>query len=96
MGGYETKKQQRDRAKRRRDGLSPRERRLEQLKYAYGLEVAERFIDATQCELCGFERQPHYVHIHHKDHNHKNNDLSNVIGICWYCHKEIHMQEGYK
>lgn len=96
MAGYETLEQQRARAKRRRANMTARERRMEQMIYTYSKELAEKYIDTTKCEICGFERLPHYAHIHHKDHNHKNNALDNIIAICWYCHKEIHMAEGYK
>jgi 5-methylcytosine-specific restriction endonuclease McrA len=40
-----------------------------------------------KCDLCGsIER----LHLHHKDRNRKNNDLSNIQLLCASCHYKIH------
>lgn len=36
-----------------------------------------------KCELCGSSEK---VHVHHKDGNHKNNNLSNLMFVCPRCH----------
>lgn len=47
----------------------------------------------SQCERCHFipqhERQ---LDIHHKDHNHTNNDISNLETICHNCHRLEHIK----
>jgi hypothetical protein len=40
------------------------------------------------CAICGFDI---VVELHHLDNNHKNNELSNLIGLCPNHHKMAHM-----
>lgn len=42
------------------------------------------------CELCGYDRHPEVLHIHHRDSNHSNNVLSNLAVVCPTCHEEAH------
>ncbi|MEK6858652.1 MAG: hypothetical protein AABX53_01930 [Nanoarchaeota archaeon] len=41
----------------------------------------------TQCILCGFDK---IVDLHHLDHNHKNNNSANLVGLCPNHHKMLH------
>ena len=43
----------------------------------------------NKCALCGVTEG---LHIHHKDKNPKNNQIDNLILICYVCHKKIHMK----
>jgi 5-methylcytosine-specific restriction endonuclease McrA len=43
----------------------------------------------NECAICGADEG---LHIHHKDHNPKNNQISNLIVLCGVCHKKIHMK----
>lgn len=40
----------------------------------------------TQCERCGYKDHPEILQVHHKDHNHSNNDPSNLEVVCPNCH----------
>ena len=42
------------------------------------------------CEDCGTTEK---LHIHHKDKNPANNDLSNLAVLCSSCHKKLHWRE---
>jgi len=39
------------------------------------------------CEQCN---ESHVRDIHHIDKNPSNNNIENLIGVCYSCHKEIH------
>jgi len=43
-----------------------------------------------KCEMCGYDKCKSSLHIHHKDSNHENNDISNIIVLCANCHFELH------
>ena len=43
-----------------------------------------------RCEDCGTTEK---LHIHHKDRNPANNDLSNLAVLCSSCHKALHWRE---
>jgi len=96
MAGYETNEQQRIRATLRRSKQTKDQKRFLQLKQKFGEVAAIVYLNAKECEVCGFKREPHYCHIHHKDHNSKNNSPDNLIALCYYCHRDIHLLEGYK
>ena len=40
-----------------------------------------------KCVVCGFDK---VVDLHHLDENHKNNELTNLIGLCPNHHKMLH------
>jgi len=42
------------------------------------------------CEVCSYVKVPEILHVHHKDRNRSNNDLSNLQVLCPNCHCEIH------
>ena len=44
-------------------------------------------ININHCQLCNKEISGHRRHIHHKDKNRANNDLSNLMLLCAECHK---------
>jgi hypothetical protein len=40
----------------------------------------------TECAVCGDEEDV----IHHRDGNKSNNDVSNLIPLCYACHQKVH------
>ena len=44
----------------------------------------------AKCELCGYERHPEVLHVHHRDSNHQNNVIANLAIVCPTCHEETH------
>jgi 5-methylcytosine-specific restriction endonuclease McrA len=42
-----------------------------------------------QCLFCS---QKQGLHIHHKDHDPKNNAMRNLLLLCGVCHKKLHMK----
>lgn len=51
--------------------------------------IAQR---GTKCERCGYSKLE-ILHVHHKDRNRNNSDLSNLELICPNCHYEEHYLE---
>ena len=51
--------------------------------------IAQR---GTKCERCGYSKLE-ILHVHHKDRDRKNSDLSNLELICPNCHCEEHYLE---
>lgn len=43
-----------------------------------------------QCIICGFDK---VVDVHHFDHNHKNNDVNNLIPLCPNHHMMLHTKK---
>lgn len=43
----------------------------------------------SECVICGSKEG---LHIHHKDKNPSNNQISNLLVLCGVCHKKIHMK----
>lgn len=52
------------------------------------------------CEICGYNEYPEILGVHHKDGNHNNNALTNLIVVCPNCHSLAHNKHvvhgGYK
>jgi len=46
------------------------------------------------CEHCGFDNPREILHLHHKDSNRKNGNLSNLILLCPNCHETTHFVEN--
>jgi len=46
------------------------------------------FIFNYSCQLCGLSNQN--LHVHHIDHNHKNNYVFNLVPLCKDCHVLAH------
>lgn len=42
------------------------------------------------CARCGYNEFPSSVEIHHKDFNHNNNVLANLLPLCANCHSGLH------
>ncbi len=53
----------------------------------YNITLEEYKTITTKCLVCGFTE---LVDLHHKDNNHKNTKLSNLIGLCPNHHFLIH------
>jgi hypothetical protein len=51
---------------------------------------ARQIKQKDRCEDCGTTEK---LHIHHKDKNPANNDLSNLAVLCSSCHKALHWRE---
>lgn len=47
-----------------------------------------------ECEVCGIHRSERpKMEVHHIDRNPLNNDRSNLINLCYVCHKDTHTRE---
>lgn len=46
--------------------------------------------DNYTCYYCGFQSD-RYQEVHHLDHNHENNDPSNLVTVCPLCHQNHHL-----
>lgn len=67
-------------------------------KYAYGPKWNKKFreeirkIDNFTCQFCGCTEKEHIekykipLHVHHIDFNKFNNEISNLISLCYFCH----------
>ena len=47
------------------------------------------------CQGCGEDCDPNFpgnLGVHHKDYDKANNDPSNLIVLCWPCHKSTHLR----
>ena len=51
-------------------------------------------IKEQKCEDCGYKRYPEILEVHHKDHNKKNGDISNLLILCPNCHTIRHLIGG--
>ena len=55
--------------------------------YVYHRIFEKYYWDMKQCMICWSSDR---LQIHHKDKNHKNNDISNLIMLCYRCHCVAH------
>lgn len=46
--------------------------------------------DEYTCQCCGWKSR-YFQEVHHKDHNHKNNNLNNLVTVCPLCHQVFHL-----
>lgn len=46
-----------------------------------------------RCESCNSDKK---IHIHHKDRDYKNNQISNLSYLCLSCHIKLHHKEDLK
>ena len=46
-----------------------------------------------RCQLCGYNKCWHILHLHHLDGDKKNNVSSNMLCVCPNCHMEIHFED---
>lgn len=49
----------------------------------------------NKCQICGYNRLPQILHVHHIDRNTSNNNIENLLVVCPTCHAEVHFG-GYK
>jgi 5-methylcytosine-specific restriction endonuclease McrA len=45
------------------------------------------------CSICGYNKYPEILEIHHNNFNPRDNIPENLLVICPTCHKEIHYQQ---
>ncbi len=45
-----------------------------------------------KCRNCSYDAVPEVLQVHHKDCNHQNNDISNLILLCPTCHQVEHFK----
>ena len=43
-----------------------------------------------KCEICGYNKYPEILEVHHKDQNRYNNQITNLEILCPTCHSEQH------
>ncbi len=58
--------------------------------------IIKEGIKKEQCELCGLEKwldRKIFLELHHKDLNHKNNQLENLQVLCSNCHSYKHQKD---
>jgi len=58
-------------------------------QHTYYKKIMEK---AKKCFICKQEKK---LELHHKDGNHKNNSLSNLMPICRSCHNTIQPRTDY-
>jgi hypothetical protein len=46
--------------------------------------------EISACDNCGYDKHPEILGVHHKDHNRKNNERSNLAILCPNCHSLEH------
>lgn len=51
---------------------------------------ARKAVEVKNCEECGTTER---LHVHHKDRNPANNDVSNLAVLCASCHLKLHWRE---
>lgn len=55
--------------------------------YRHGHKKTYRnLVKYEKCERCGYSDYPVILQVHHRDHNHQNNDPSNLEVLCPNCH----------
>jgi hypothetical protein len=62
----------------------------DEVPYDVTRAVFER--DGHACRFCGFENDSlgSYIGLHHRDHDHANNDPANLVPACMHCHGTHH------
>ena len=51
--------------------------------------VLER--DGNACRFCGFKDKGTYIQVHHRDDDHHNNKMENLVTACMHCHACFHI-----
>lgn len=93
LAGFNKKTCSRACANKNRQGIkyhlgSPRDK----VKSQQALKLRLLKVRGRKCEKCGYNKYE-ILHVHHKDRNRNNNDLSNLALICPNCHYEEHLLE---
>ena len=52
-------------------------------------KVLER--DDNTCRFCGFKDKGTYIQVHHRDDDHHNNRMDNLVTACMHCHACFHI-----
>jgi len=47
-------------------------------------------VEKIRCAFCGKKPRLHSLELHHRDGDHSNNDLNNLIYLCTECHRIYH------
>ena len=69
-------------------------RRIRFYKDYYNLTLEQvNEIKKNGCANCGYTKFLQMVSLHHKDKNPKNNNINNLIPLCFSCHLAVH--KGY-
>lgn len=53
-------------------------------------QVGRSTMNLIECERCGFRGHPCQLDVHHRDHNHSNDDPANLEIVCANCHRFEH------
>lgn len=66
--------------------------------YKAGTSVKYRKIALSHygavCKICGYNKHPCILHVHHIDHDRTNNKVENLLVCCPNCHMEQHIVNG--
>lgn len=90
-----------------RKGIKHREQKISIEKFISGnssnsakrKRLIEEGIKEEKCERCGLSQwmgQPIPLELHHKDFNHFNNNLDNLMIVCSNCHMQLHNYNNTK
>ena len=55
--------------------------------------IYRTMVEKTRCETCGTDKM---LVIHHKDHNHTNNNPRNLAVLCSPCHSSYHKKDYWE
>jgi len=55
--------------------------------------VRPKVLDRDQhtCRFCGFRDKGSYMQVHHRDDDHHNNSMENLVTACMHCHAVFHI-----
>jgi len=61
----------------------------------FGYKTASKYMRENffRCQMCGWDKKPEILQIHHLDGNRLNNVLENIRLICPNCHSSIHYDQ---
>ena len=69
-----------------------------QLEYQLKAEQTRQWIgrklQSFKKDKCATCKGNHWIGVHHRDGNWKNNDISNLITLCASCHSKLHHSKG--
>jgi hypothetical protein len=77
-----------------RKAKSVRSKVVYMAKIAVTSRYSSKHIKTLVCESCGFIAiSPCQIDVHHKDHNHSNNNPENLTNICANCHRLVSYEQ---
>jgi len=62
-------------------------------RYTHGIHMY-RNLALNQSSECSFCKSNEKLQVHHIDGNRLNNQLNNLVVLCSYCHRYIHLRRG--